>query len=402
MSNFIENLLTNLFIEKKSSNKKNKKSKKHIKKIKNSKQKDYECERDKRIGNLFPIKREKKAIAILQIDDPTYPPDNNIRDSIFYYWYMNTTLPRFPIIKTDGTVEDIIRLLDKYYAEGYRYFLGLTRSTLVKGTLEWFINHPDALGISLRSKSEDLIVPKNVYRMASPNINIVDVLKPQITSAGVVYYVYLKDEVVTESFLVVLKALEESGQINELKSYGVLPNNSNLTVSNLQTFFNGATSNDISIIYLFDNEAYINLYNQGLTFPGNQYDILADIPPTITGTAQTLLNGKYYYVLNIYPNTSLLWRKDYDYLSAKTQNNFSNSQNLLNAMKMIQYFLLGKDITTLGSYSGTLEFDSITKDIQFPSYLVVLYNGIIDEYIKNYLYFNDPLLGKFDASFIPV
>ena len=67
---------------------------------------------------------------------------------------------------------------------------------------------------------------------------------------------------------------------------------------------------------------------------------------------------------------------------------------------MINYFLQGKNIKLLGSYSGVLQFDPITKDIMFPSYLKRVYKKEVDNFIKYSIIFDDPLLGNFDAQFI--
>lgn len=347
-----------------------------------------------------PVNNDLKTIAFIQIDDSSYPPDQVIYESIFDYWYQDENIPRFPIIDTDGSVSNNLFLLEKYYQEGYRIFLGFTRSTVLQGVLKWFEDHPDAVGISLRSKSEDLAIPKNIYRMSPMNINIIPVILPALESANTVYYIYTKGEVATEEFLINLQALQTEGKINELKSYAVTT--SNLTVANLQTFLSGSTSNDVIVVYLFNENPYFDLYSQGLTFAGDQYDILADQPPSITGPAQIELNKKLHYILNIYPNTSELWRMNSQYLSSKINNDslIYNSGNLLNALIMIQSFQKRKNIKNLGSHSGVLEFNEF-KDIIYPSYLTLLYDGIANLYLKESLFFNDPLLGKFNANFIP-
>jgi hypothetical protein len=45
-----------------------------------------------------------------------------------------------------------------------------------------------------------------------------------------------------------------------------------------------------------------------------------------------------------------------------------------------------------------LEFDPVTRDILYPSFLVETFkNG---EFKENYLNVNDPLLGKYQANFL--
>ena len=67
---------------------------------------------------------------------------------------------------------------------------------------------------------------------------------------------------------------------------------------------------------------------------------------------------------------------------------------------MINYLLQGKSVELLGSYSGVLQFDPITKDILYPSYLKRLYEKKVNNFVNNSIIFDDPLLGKFEAILI--
>ena len=78
----------------------------------------------------------------------------------------------------------------------------------------------------------------------------------------------------------------------------------------------------------------------------------------------------------------------------------TTSSGLCNALSMINYLLKGKSIELLGAYSGVLQFDLITKDILYPSYLKRVYNKNVDNFVKSSIIFDDPLLGKFEAQFI--
>ena len=72
-----------------------------------------------------------------------------------------------------------------------------------------------------------------------------------------------------------IKGIIENTQV-DIKSYGVEKDNSNLTVDNLTIFFEGSTENDITILYIFNEQKYFDLFNENppLQFLGNQYDIL--------------------------------------------------------------------------------------------------------------------------------
>ncbi len=113
----------------------------------------------------------------------------------------------------------------------------------------------------------------------------------------------------------------------------------------------------------------------------------------------SILSEKYFYVDNIYPNTSLLFRENKFYIQKKYGPE-ADPGNIANALKMIQYFIENKDIDNLASYSGTLEFDE-NNDLKYPSFLVQQYVkiGPIKTFEKSYLTFNDPLLGRFNATF---
>ena len=155
----------------------------------------------------------------------------------------------------------------------------------------------------------------------------------------------------------------------------------------------------MTLLYLFNDQPYFDLFigPDGLTFPGLQYDIINGQIPIISGEGQTILKDKLYFIQNTYPNTSLLWRENAKYLTDKFEQ-FTESKGIINALKMIDYFLKGKNIGLLASYLAVLEFDTITKDIKYPSYLFRLYNG--NTFVKKLLYFDDPLYGSFYADFV--
>jgi hypothetical protein len=122
--------------------------------------------------------------------------------------------------------------------------------------------------------------------------------------------------------------------------------------------------------------------------------------PQINGTsAQDELNNKLYYIQNTYPNTSLLWRENAEYLTAKANGTIITSTQLCNALSMIDYFQKGKNIGLLGSYSAVLQFNDY-KDIMFPSFLFRVYQKVTNSFVQSSISFDDPLLGSFEATFI--
>jgi hypothetical protein len=339
-----------------------------------------------------------KPIALFELTENILKNDLIYRDSLYYFWFKNPELDKFPIVDTKSNLEYTIKLLNKYYNEGYRIFLGFSRSTILYGVLEWFNNHPDAVGITMFSTAPKLKIKKNIYRMEYSDDVILESIDIYLKTAQTVYYIYTKDELST---LNVLEILENDPNIN-LKSYGVERDNSNLTVNDLTIFLDGSTENDITVLYIFDEQKYYNLYNENppLTFSGNQYDILnGSSKPNIEGLAKDELNNKLHYVQNTSPNTSILWRENAEYLTLKYKKQ-TTSTGLCNALHMINYLKEGKNVNLLGSNSGVLQFDEITKDIQYPAYLISIYKKEIDNFTKEKLFFDDPLLGKFDASFV--
>ncbi len=338
---------------------------------------------------------EKKAIALLE-DIKSESGDLYVVESLYFSWYQDSSFPKFPIIETDGTVENNIELLNKYYNEGYRYFLGFSRSTIVEGVLQWFLEHPDTIGISINSGAQSLTVPKNIYRMTTPLISVIPTLENLSLNANNVYYIYNQDELISQD----LKKLLELNPLikDKLKLYPIV-NDLSYNVSDLSNFLSGSSSNDIIFLGIFEPELYSDLYNNGLLFDGNQYTvvgILLNVNDFIE-PCKSILDKKYFNIGNIFTNTSLLYRENEEYLIKKYGTD-ADVGNVQNAIKMIQYFLLNKNIDYLGSYNGTLQFD-INKDLKYSSYLIEQYIKEINGFRKYSIFFDDPLLGKFEANF---
>ena len=338
-----------------------------------------------------------KAIALLELTNYSNNIDIIYQQSLYFYWYNNPDFKPFPIIDTRSSIPYTLKLLDKYYDEGYRIFLGFSRSSVLVSTLQWFDGHPDAIGISIWSTAIDLRIKKNIYRMEPSDNYIVDSITPELEKAKTVYYIYTDYELAS---LNVLNILQENKKIN-LKTYAIDKDNVNLTVSDLNNFFIDSNEDDVTLLYIFDEQSYFNLYNEKppLTFHGSQYDIINSGTPKIYGTGKDTLNNKLYFIQSVSPNTSILWRENAAYLTEKYKTD-TTSSGLCNALSMINYLLKGKSIELLGAYSGVLQFDLITKDILYPSYLKRVYNKNVDNFVKSSIIFDDPLLGKFEAQFI--
>ena len=346
-----------------------------------------------------PYKPYGRAVALLELTNYSNNIDTIYKESLYYYWYKNPAFPKFPILDTQSSVNNTINLLNSTYAQGVRVYLGFSRSTMLTAVISWFDTHPDAVGISLWSTAISLnTVPRNIYRMIPSDDTLLNAILPYLpaSTSGNVYYIYTDGEVATED---VLSKLEADTDLNVL-TYAVNSTNT-LTVGNLQTFFTGATSSDVVVLYLFDNQVYYDLYNASptpLTFPGDQYDIVNTQFPVISGSAQTTLNNKLFYVQNTYPNTALLPRENTDYLTAKNNGEITTSAGLANALAMITNFQRGQNVELLPSYSAVLEFNEY-KDIQYPTFLLRKYVAAENAFVQSSISFDDPLLGSFTASF---
>ncbi len=344
---------------------------------------------------LPPPIEEKKAIAL--IEPKNLSVDQYLLDSLYFSWYQDNSLPKFPVIETDATVKNNLELLNKYYDEGYRIFLGFSRSTIVNGVLIWFLEHPDATGISLTSGSILSAVPKNIYRFISPLTTILPILEFYSSNANNIYYIYNINEVISQD----IKFLMENDPLlkDKLKLYPII-NDSSYNVPDLTNFLSGSSSNDVIFLGIFQPNLYSDLYNNGLLFEGDQYTIVGeslDVNNFIEPCA-SILDQKYFVVDNVYTNTSLLYRENYQYLIKKYGTDADNG-NIQNALKMIQYLLLNKNIDYLGSYNGTLQFNE-NNDLKYPSYLIEQYVKVLNGFNKFAIFFDDPLLGKFQATFV--
>ena len=216
---------------------------------------------------------------------------------------------------------------------------------------------------------------------------------PQLESSSKLYYIYNKDEV---ACLNIIELLEKNPLINsKLVLYGINSDSSNLNVDDLQNLFKNSDEFESVLIYLFKNndlEQYINLYNNGLTFPGKQYNMNLLIP-LIKGEASNQLNGKFNVITFKGTNTSIIWRKGYEELG---ENNYSSTA--LNILNMLNTLVEKKNINNINSHFSILQFDPVSRDIIYPTFLVETFRD--GKYNNTFLSVDDPDLGKYQATFI--
>ncbi len=335
-----------------------------------------------------------KTVALLELTGGLIVNDITVKNTLEFYWKnYPKEFKSFPIIDTRGDIELTIKYLDSFYAKGYRFFYGFSRSSIVEKVLEWFNLHPDATGFSSTSFTPELSIPKKIFRMSPIFNDYFKSIETQLDSANAVFFLYTLGESGPESEKRYLEELLNQGKINTLYTFGVTT--TNLTVENINNFFlsNNISSNDIVLFNIFDRNSYINLYNNGLTCPAQQYDIVSFQPAIITGQAAIELQNKYNAILFAGTNTSVIWRAGYNSLGVDKY-----SVVTLNVLNMLNTLVTDQNVENIYSHSGVLEFDPITRDIIYPSFIVQKFNGV--NYINTYLYVISPLLGNYQANFI--
>ncbi len=331
-----------------------------------------------------------KTVALLALNGDL--GNIGVKNTLEFYWknYPEQFKP-FPIADTQGDIQKTIDLLDKYYNLGFRYFVGFTSSTTVAGVLDWFNSHPDATGFSPSSTAPNLSIPKNIFRMAPTDNYIVDSVLPQLNSSSKIYYIYTEGELAPLNVLEILEGIPDIK--SKLVPYPAKRDNSNLTVQDLQNLFADSDSSQCVLLYLFNRREYISLYNKGLTFPGSQYDIIGGLAPAITGQAAVELDNKYNISTFKGTNTSIIWRAGNNALGQTGYNT-----KVLNILQLLNYLITNQSVSNINSHFGVLQFDPVTRDIIYPSFLIEKFSSGI--FIETLLYVDDPLLGSYQAVFL--
>lgn len=293
-----------------------------------------------------------------------------------YYWSTYPELfPKFPIINYkfdengniikdyNATINNVLKLLDEYYAKGFRTFIGFNSSQLTS-LLSWFQEHPDTNGISLFSSDDSLSIPKNIYRLQPPDSSILNSLTLKLDKARTIYYFYLENSVYGTS---ILKELEIKYS-DKLKTFVVNnPSQDNLTEENLKKFYAGASSDDISLIFIGTIKYYLDLFNS--TFPmvtptyginvGSDNVTVNNSTTGITLESANAIAGKYHYVDFISLDTSLLFRKALEDL---TVSDFVTA--IPNCLLMVNYLARDLNILSIPAYNSILEFNE-NNDLKY-------------------------------------
>jgi hypothetical protein len=332
-----------------------------------------------------------KTIALLELTGSYAPIDNALAKTFKYYWDRKCkySLPfkPFPIVNTEGFIEKTLILLDKYYAKGFRLFIGFNRSQILGDVLKWFDNHPNAVGISPRSTASFLAIKKNIYRM---NIDEKKGVKEQLlfnikeNPSLSIYCIYIKDDTFSQDYYNYFK----NQPIIKERLIGC-PVGKEPTREELDKYLVNSTKSDF-LLNGMSNVQFLSLFNSPNTsIKPYIYDQYGGILPVMTTTQADNLKGNYSFFLSRGINTSFLWRKGLEDLTIK---NFSITG--FDTLQVQNYLSMKKSPDFLEGSAGVLQFNPVTKDREYIN--ITRYNFTIEkQYVLNSIIFDDPLLGNF-------
>jgi len=338
-----------------------------------------------------------KTIGLLELTGPYALIDNALANTFKYYWdkkkYPSLPFKPFPIVNTEGLIIKTLELLDKYYAKGFRLFIGFNRSQILGDVLSWFNNHPDAIGISPRSTASFLAIKKNIYRM---NIDEKIGIKEQLlfniqeNPSLSIYCVYIKDDTFSEDYYNYFK----NQPIIKERLIGC-PVGNNPSREELDKYIVNSTKSDF-LINGMSNIKLLSLFNEpNSPILPYTYDQYGGILPVMTITQADNLKGNYAFFLSRGINTSLLWRQGLEDLTIK---NFSITG--FDTLQVQNYLYVKKSPDLLEGAAGVLQFNPVTKDRKYLNF--TRYNFTIQkQYVLNSIIFDDPLLGNFVSFKIP-
>lgn len=327
------------------------------------------------------MSQNKKIVALLVLSPGGI--DVNLRDCFEYYFSVTNKFSRFPIYNTEDNNEKTLELLNKYYNEGYRIFIGFNRSNTLEYVLPWFLQHPDVLGISTSTaNTPTLSVPKNVYRIAPLDNFIIDslnnVLTGAISNGGRIFYLYSDGNLSSVGILDYMKTLYGA---ENLVTYPFDTSYSNLSKELIQEFYssNNVTDKDVCVVYVFSKpkrEEYLSYFDTNYSIPVDQYQLvigtgkpyidlnntsLIDKCKAIVSeniTESSLLNEGSLYLQDRYVASSL------NFLYLSTSLSTSTNLNLIYSYNLLMWFDSNKDLL----YSS-VKYLNLT-DVGFAPYLI--------------------------------
>jgi hypothetical protein len=236
-----------------------------------------------------------KTIALLELTGAFSNIDNSLVQTFKYYWdkkrYPSLQFKPFPIVNTSGIIEKTLILLDKYYAKGFRLFVGFSRSQILASVLKWFDNHPDAIGISVYSVASSLAIKKNVYRMNIGTKIAIDeqlLINIQENPSLTIYCAYIKDDAYSQDYY------------NYYKNQPIIKERlvgcefiNNPTREELDKYLVNSKKSDI-LLNGMSNVQFLSLFNKPNTqITPYTYDQYGGILPEMTNIQADNLKGNY-------------------------------------------------------------------------------------------------------------
>jgi hypothetical protein len=334
-----------------------------------------------------------KTAGLLELTGLFSSDDISIKKTFEYYWANKCkySLPfnKFPIYNTEGSIKRNLELLDCLYKCGYRIFVGFSRSSILVEVLNWFKNHPDAIGISLTSTANNLAIAKNIYRLTPINKGIQTNLEENIKKnpSLSIYFLYQEGDFFSTDYL---ESFKKNPEIN--KRLIVCSFKERITTTTLKKCLENSKTTDFIVNGTVDF-GFLEVFNTpNYTVPPYIYDAIGSKHPDFSTTQSQNLKGKYSFFSYKGVNTAFLWRKGLEDLTNK---NFAPQG--FDALQVQTQLSLKQNPNYLEGAAGVLQFDAITKDRKFFSVLREDFNDK-KEWILNSLIFDDPLLGDFIAD----
>jgi len=245
-------------------------------------------------------------------------------------------------------------------------------------------------------------VPVNIYRLNYDSNQVLGIVLTLISNSTGVYYICDNDPLGNGVGQYLQQYCANHVPLIPYYSF-IIGVTGSLIASNILDFLLPALATDVVPLVLNESlQSYLDLYNDvslQSSIIVSQY--ISTNFKSVTVPPVASLDKKLFTLSVTSPNTSYLWNQNREYLSNKNSSTVT-SYETLNALKMTDYFLKGKDISLLGSHSGVLQFSKLPasyNNIIYPSILQRQYSDSTSSFNNFIIYFQDPLLGNFVATF---
>jgi hypothetical protein len=334
-----------------------------------------------------------KTAALLDLNDNL---DISIKKTFEYYWrnskrFLLNYTP-FLICNTKGNADKTLKYLDNLYKNGYRIFIGFSKSSVLIQFLDWFKNHPDAFGISLTSTAYALAIPKNIYRMTPLEFGLQRELEQNVLEDPSinVYFMFQKDDFFSIDYLESFKAFKAVE-----KKLIICTFIDKITTTELNAYLVDSKKSDYIVNGLV-NIDFLSVFNTpNYKVKPYIYDAIGTIRPDLNTIQQKNLENNYSFYSYRAVNCATIWRQG---LAELTDKFFS--PQALDTLQVRCYLTKRLNPNYLDGFSGIIEFEPEIKDRKYPS---ILKEDLIEDdiYLENQFLFDDPIIGKISVFKIP-